>query len=206
MRWVMPEIFHDIPLAAEDDDEMVSRFEDLAAKALPGTADEDQTRFAVLCALGLDDLRASGAEYAGICVTAVGSEVCTATVMAALVDSPDEDGSMTPARTIASGLRRTTPDEVSELELPCGPAVSAIGTRTATLTGDMTETGENLVFPTSFIRVYVPLPNGAILVMELSTATMAGWDMFSTMFGNIVSSIRLFRADGAPVIVPEAAA
>ncbi len=70
----------------------------------------------------------------------------------------------------------------------------------------MTETGENLVFPTSFIRVYVPLPNGAILVMELSTATMAGWDMFSTMFGNIVSSIRLFRADGAPVIVPEAAA
>ncbi|MBC2900768.1 hypothetical protein [Streptomyces cupreus] len=200
VRWVMPEIFHDMPITVEDDDETVRLLEDLAANALPGAPDEDQTRFAVLCALGLDDLQTSGVEYAGICVTAVDGDVCTATVMAALVDSPDGDRGMTPVKTIASGLRQTSTDEISELELPCGPAVSCIGTRNAKLTGELTESGESLTFPASFIRVYVPLPNGTILVMELSTPTMAGWDIFSTMFGNVVSSIRLFKADGTPLI------
>lgn len=206
VRWVMPEIFHDMPVTVEDDDETVRLFEELAANILPGAPAEDQTRFAVLCALGLDDLQAAGAEYAGIGLTAVNGEVCSATVMATLVDSPDDEHGMTPVKTIASGLRRTSTDEISELELPCGQAVSCIGTRDTKVTGQLTETGESLTFPTSFIRIYVPLPNGTTLVMELSTPTMADWDTFSTMFGNIVSSIRLFSSDGSPVIASGSAA
>lgn len=40
--------------------------------------------------------------------------------------------------------------------------------------------------------------------MEMSTPTPAGWDPFATMFENIVSSIRLFEANGEPLIIPDA--
>ncbi|KOV60005.1 hypothetical protein ADL00_25420 [Streptomyces sp. AS58] len=208
VRWVMPEIFHDIPLHEEDDDKAVALLGELADKVLPGAPEEEKTKFAVMCALGVDDLLAAGAEFAGICLTAVDDTPCTATVFVSLVDSPDTELEGVPAavKAIASGLRRVEAGEVDRIDLPCGPAVSCIGTREAKLTGELTETGEALQFPTSFIRVYVPLPNGTSVVMEMGTPTMAGWDVFSTMFGNIVSSVRLFHSDGTPLVTTEAGA
>lgn len=201
VRWVMPEIFHDIPVHETDDDEAVRLLEELAEKALPDAADDDRTRFAVICALGFDDLLAAGVEYAGICVTAVNETPCTATVFASLMDSPEVDGGV-PAvvKEIASTFHALDGADVSEVELPCGSAVVCIGTRESKLTGELTESGHSLAFPTGYIRVYVPLPNGTTVVMEMSTPTMAGWDAFSTMFGNTASSIRLFTADGSPLI------
>ncbi|MER6677112.1 hypothetical protein [Streptomyces sp. NPDC000983] len=206
VRWVMPELFHDLPIDAGDDDETIRRLEELAAAALPGAGEEDRTRFAMICALGFDELRAFGAEYAAIGVIAVENTPCTGTVFATLMDSPDCDGISAQVKAIVSSLREMSNHEVSELELPCGAAVSHIGTRDQRLVGDFTETGEDLLFSTSFIRVYVPLPNGTTLTMELSTPTMVGWDTFSTMFGNIVSSIRLFSAEGTPLITSETTA
>ncbi|MDT9698809.1 hypothetical protein [Streptomyces sp. P17] len=200
VRWVMPELFYDLPLHEEDDDEAIRLLEELADKPLPGASEDDKTRFAVICALGFDELHGTGAEYAAIGVIAVDNTPCTATVFATLIDSPDGDGIPAQAKAIASSLRGTKGDEASELELPCGAAVSCIGTRDSKLIGDLTETGESIVFPTSFIRVYIPLPNGTTVVMEMNTPTMTGWETFSTMFGNIVSSVRLFGADGTPLI------
>lgn len=202
VRWVMPEIFHDLPLHEEDEDEGARLLEELAAKALPGAEDEDLLKLAVICALGIDDLLESGAEYAAIAVGAVGDAPCSATVYAALVDSP-EDEDADPLAAIASSLRREDAGEVTELLLPCGPAVSCIGTRVDKVTGELTESPDGIRIPTWFIRVYVPLPNGTTLVMEMGTPTQVGWDEFSTMFGNIVSSIRLFEADGEPLIIPD---
>ncbi|MBJ6620873.1 hypothetical protein [Streptomyces sp. DHE17-7] len=200
VRWVMPEIFHDIPIHETDDDEAVRLLGELVEKALPGAGDDAQTMLAVTCALGVDDLLAAGAEYAGICVTAVDDSPCTATVFAGLVDSPEAADVRDAVKEIADSLSRLGDGEVSRVELPCGAAVSYIGARDDKVLGELTETGEDLTFPTWFIRLYVPLPNGTTLMMEMSTPTMAGWDAFSTMFGNTVSSIRLFHADGSPLI------
>lgn len=101
---------------------------------------------------------------------------------------------------IASSLRRIEAGEVSEIELPCGLAVSCIGTRQEKLPGELTESDESLTFSTAYIRVYVSLPNGTTVVVEMATPNTAAWDLFSTMFGNTVSSIRLFNADGSPLI------
>ncbi|MFE6162680.1 hypothetical protein ACFQ7F_27615 [Streptomyces sp. NPDC056486] len=202
VRWVMPEIFHDLPLHEEDEDEGARLLEELAAKALPGAEDEDLLKLAVICALGIDDLLDAGAEYAAIAVGAVGDDPCSATVFASLIDSPeDEDADALAA--IASSLRRADAGEVTEIVLPCGPAVSCVGTRIDKVTGELTESPDGIRIPTSFIRVHVPLPNGTTLVMELGTPTQVGWDEFSTMFGNIVSSIRLYEADGEPLIIPD---
>ncbi|MFJ2827711.1 hypothetical protein ACIPC1_08900 [Streptomyces sp. NPDC087263] len=201
VRWVMPEIYHDLPIHQTDDDEAIRLLEELANKALPGAGEDDKTRFGAVCALGFDDLLAAGAEYAAICVSAVEETPCTATLFASLVDSPEVDGGVSGAvREISSSLGRLGAGEASRIELPCGPAVSYIGVRESQFTGELTESGESFTFPTSFIRVYVPLPNGTTLVMEMATPTEAGWDTFSTMFGNTVSSIRLFNADGSPLI------
>ncbi|MFD7435867.1 hypothetical protein [Streptomyces sp. NPDC059861] len=208
VRWVMPEIFHDIPIHEDNDDRAVQLLGELADRVLPGAPEDEKTKFAVMCALGIDDLLSAGAEFAGICLTAIDGAPCTATVFVSLVDSPDTESEAVPTavKAIAAGLRRVKAGEISRIDLPCGPAVSCIGTRDSNLTGDLTETGEALQFPTSFIRVYVPLPNGTTVIMEMGTPTMDGWDVFSTMFGNIVSSIRLFRADGTPLVTTEARA
>lgn len=200
VRWVMPEVFHDIPIHAADDDEAVRLLGELVEKALPGAGEEAQTALAVTCALGVDELLAAGAEYAGICVTAIDETPCTATVFAALLDSPDSVGTRDTVKAISASLRRLDGGEVSRIELPCGSAVSCIGARDDKVIGELTDSGEGFTFPMSYIRVYVPFPNGTTLMMEMSTPTAAGWDMFSTMFGNIVSSIRLFHADGSPLI------
>ncbi|MEU9645125.1 hypothetical protein [Streptomyces sp. NPDC048188] len=200
VRWVMPETFHDIPVQETDDDAAVRLLGELAEKALPGAGEEAQTALAVTCALGVDDLLAAGAQYAGLCVMAIDDTPCAATVFAALVDSPDAADVGNAVKKIASDLRDLGDAEVSEIELPCGAAVSYIGSREDKLIGELTASGEGLTFSTWYIRVYVPLPNGTSFMMEMSTPTMAGWDAFSTMFGNTVSSIRLFRADGSPLI------
>lgn len=200
VRWVMPENFHDLPLYVQDDDEAVRLLGELVEKALPGAGEEAQTALAVTCALGIDDLLEAGAQYAALCVAAMDGTPCTATVFASLVDSPQANDVQGAAKAIAAGLNRLGTGETSRIELPCGWAVSYVGTRDAKLLGELTESGESLVFETSFIRVYVPLPNGTTLVMEMSTPTLPAWDTFSTMFGNIVSSIRLYGADGTPLI------
>ncbi|MGW2682598.1 hypothetical protein ACWC6I_05465 [Streptomyces sp. NPDC001414] len=205
VRWVMPEIFHDLPVREADDDEAVRLLEDLADRALPGAGEEDRTRFAVICALSTGDLMAAGVDYASICVTAVDESLCTATVFVSLTDSPEATGGVRgTAKALAAGLRRTGTDEVSEIELPCGPAVSSVGARETELTGDLTGDGAAETFPTWHIRVCVPLPNATTVIMEMQTPTMAGWDVFSTMFGNTVSSLRLFTADGTRLITSEA--
>ncbi|MFE7210834.1 hypothetical protein ACFU93_12760 [Streptomyces sp. NPDC057611] len=203
VRWVVPEIFHDLPVRETDDEKAVELLEGLVEKCLPGVGEDGKTQFGVMCALCVDALLAVGAEYAAICVSAVDDMPCTATVYAALVDSPDAGNVRGVVKAFMSALRRTGMDEVSEIELPCGVAVSCIGTREEDIPGDLMESGESLTYPTSCIRVYVPFPNGTTLVMEMATPTMVGWDIFSTIFGNIVSSIRLFRADGSPLITSE---
>ncbi|MFH8973027.1 hypothetical protein [Streptomyces sp. NPDC017890] len=200
LRWVMPEIFHDLPVQARDDDEAVQLLEELGDKVLPGAEYDDKTKFGVMCALALDDLSAAGVEHAAICLTVEGGIPCIATISVSLVESPEVAGIPAVVRAISSSLNKAEAGEISVIELPCGAAVSCIGNRDASISGELMSTEDNVTLPTSYIRVYVPLPNHTTVVMELSTPTMSGWDMFSTMFGNIVSSIRLFHADGSPLI------
>ncbi|MFJ9158145.1 hypothetical protein ACIRPS_15245 [Streptomyces griseoviridis] len=203
VRWVVPENFHDLPVRFRDDGEAVQLLEDLTDKVLPGADYDDKTAFGVLCAISVEELTDLGVEYAAVCITVVDDVPCTATLSVFLVDSPEANGTQNAVRDIASNLSRAEAGEVSQIDLPCGSAVSCIGTRSEAVAGDLTGSEESVTFPVGYIRIFLPLPNGTTLLMEMATPTMVGWDIFSTMFGNTVSSIRLYRADGSRLITSQ---
>jgi hypothetical protein len=200
LRWILPEIFHELPINVKDDDAAVQLLEDLADKVLPGAGYDEKTKFGVMCALAIDGLPAAGVEYAAVCLTVSGETPCIATLFVSFMDSPEAMGVSAVVKEISSSLHLAERGEVSIVELPCGAAVACIGNREAEIPGELVDGEQGVALPTSYIQVYVPLPNDTTVLMEISTPTMSGWEVFSTVFGNIVSSIRLFKADGSPLI------
>ncbi|WP_267714276.1 hypothetical protein [Streptomyces sp. CoH17] len=204
LRWISPDIFHELPINVQDDDTAVQLLEELADKALPGADYDEKTKFGVICALAVGDLPAVGVEYAAVCLAVSDETPCIATFFVSLMNSPEVTGSATLVEEISSALRLAKMGDVSVIELPCGSAVACIGNREAEISGELLDGEQGVTLPTSYIQVYLPLPNETTVLMEISTPTMSGWELFSTVFGNIVSSARLFAADGSPLTTSSA--
>lgn len=200
-RWVMPEGFLELPFEAEDTDELADQLLEFAATSLPGADEEVQIQWAVMCALNYDEFIEAGIQYAGFVTTEVEGVRCTATVNVSMTDL-DERAGRRPAGFIATTMRHLDIGEVSEVSLPCGPAVTCVGSRSATVDGNLTQSGEPEAIHTSFIQVQIPVNNGTALVLEMGTPTAEGWDTFSAMFAGIVKSVRFFDDQGSPVVMP----
>ncbi|MEW2523244.1 hypothetical protein [Streptomyces sp. NPDC047071] len=198
VRWIMPEGFFELPTEAEDIDELADKLIDLAREIQPRSTPEMQYLWAAMVGSTYDELVDAGVQYAGFVVTEVDDVRCTANVSVALADLPDE-ARFSPVEGTARALRALGRGEVEELSLPCGPGVSWIGSRRAAVDGSLTPSGEEEPFWTSFINVQVPLSNGTAVVLEMSTPTMEGWDVFSSMFAGVCRSLQLFDAAGNPV-------
>ncbi|MFF1294120.1 MULTISPECIES: hypothetical protein [unclassified Streptomyces] len=197
----MPEGFFEFPMDAEDLDELAEQLVELARKAMPEATFEVQLQWAVMIAAQYDSFIESGVQYAGICMTAVDDKRCTATVSVSMIDL-DERVSSNPVGFIGSTMRHLGLGQISEIELPCGPAVSCIGTRKSSLDGSLTVSGEDEPIWTSFIQVQIPLTNGTAVVMEMGTPTPDGWDVFSSMFAGVAKSVRLYNGAGKPIVMP----
>jgi hypothetical protein len=200
VRWIMPEGFLELPFEG-DLDELAERLIELARQALPGVDEEVQLQYAAMCAANYDEFIAAGVQYAGFVSTEVDGDRCTATVNVSVMDL-DEGAGTNPAGFIATTLRHLELGQVGEVQLPCGPAVTCVGSRPSTVDGSLTQSGQDESVWTSFIQVQIPLNNGTVLVMEMGTPTVEGWDVFSAMFAGIVKSVRFFDEQGAPLVMP----
>ncbi|MET9409465.1 hypothetical protein ABZX90_27420 [Streptomyces sp. NPDC002935] len=201
IRWIMPDGFFEIPLDAEDLDETAEQLMGLARTAMPEADFDVQLQWAVMCAAHYDSFVEAGVQYAGFVLTEVESARCTATVTVSMIDLDAQAGT-NPVGFLGSSMRHLGIGQVSEVELPCGPAVCCIGVREGSLDGSLTESGKDETVRTSFIQVQVPLTNWTVVVLEMGTPTPEGWDVFSSMFAGVVKSLRLFNADGEPVVMP----
>jgi hypothetical protein len=197
----MPEGFFEIPMDAEDLDTTAEQLMELARGALPEADFEVQLQWAVMCAAHYDSFVEAGVQYAGFVLTEVDGARCTATVTVSMIDLDSRAGSNA-VGFIGSSMRHLGIGQVSEIQLPCGPAVSCIGNRKGSLDGSLTASGKDETVWTSFIQVQVPLTNGTALVLEMGTPTPDGWDVFSAMFAGVVKSLRLFDAEGEPLVMP----
>ncbi|MFB6772960.1 hypothetical protein ACFVGX_13420 [Streptomyces sp. NPDC127113] len=200
VRWIMPEGFLELPFEADDLDELADRICELAERALPGADQEVQLQWAAMCAANYDEFIEAGVQYAGFVTTEVDGVRCTATVNVSLMDLDDRAGK-NPAGFIASTLRHLDLGRVEEVRLPCGPAAMCVGSRSADIDGSLTRTGRTESVWTSFIQVHIPLINETVLVLEMGTPTVEGWDVFSAMFAGVSKSIRLFDDNGAPLVM-----
>ncbi|MEU1911651.1 hypothetical protein [Streptomyces massasporeus] len=201
VRWIMPEGFLELPFEADDLDELAEQIIELAKQALPGADEEVQVQYAAMCAAHYDEFIEAGVQYAGFVTTEVDGVRCTATVNVSLLDL-DERAGANPAGFIATTMRHLELGQVGEVQLPCGPAVTCVGNRSSDVDGSLTQSGQNEPMWTSFIQVQIPLNNGTVLLMEMGTPTVDGWDVFSAMFAGVVKSVRFFDTDGAPLVMP----
>jgi hypothetical protein len=197
----MPEGMFEFPVDAEDLDEIAERLVELARTVMPEASFEMQLEWALMVAAQYDSFIEAGVQYSGFVITDVEGARCTATVNVCLSDL-DESAGVRPVGFIGSAMRHLGIGQVSEIELPCGPAVSCIGTRKTNLDGSLTPTGQDEPIWTSFIQVQVPLSNGTLLTLEMSTPNREGWDVFSSMFAGVVKSVRLFDDAGSPLVMP----
>ncbi|MBD0842763.1 hypothetical protein [Streptomyces sp. TRM68416] len=201
IRWIMPEGFLELPFEADDLDEMAEKLIELAKRALPGADEEVQLQYAAMCAAHYDEFIEAGVQYAGFVTTEVEGIRCTATVNVSLMDL-DERAGDNPAGFIAATMRHLELGQIGETRLPCGPAVTCVGNRPSSIDGSLTQSGQDESIWTSFIQVQIPLNNGTLLVLEMGTPTIEGWDVFSAMFAGVVKSIRFFDDQGAPLVMP----
>jgi hypothetical protein len=201
VRWIMPEGFLELPFEADDLDELAEQLVELAKQALPGADEEVQVQYAAMCVAHYDEFIEAGVQYAGFVTTDVDGVRCTATVNVSLLDLDERAGS-NPVGFIATTMRHLELGQVGEVQLPCGPAVTCVGNRSSSIDGSLTQSGQDESIWTSFIQVQIPLTNGTVLLLEMGTPTVEGWDVFSAMFAGIVKSVRLFDADGAPLVMP----
>ncbi|MGX1155363.1 hypothetical protein RKD39_002941 [Streptomyces albogriseolus] len=201
VRWIMPEGFFELPFEADDLDELADQLVALAKQALPGADEEVQLQYAAMCAAHYDEFIEAGVQYAGFVNTEVDGVRCTATVNVSLMDL-DERAGRNPAGFLATTMRHLGLGQVDEVQLPCGPAVTCVGNRASNVDGVLTQSGQDEQIWTSFIQVQIPLSNGTVLVLEMGTPTVEGWDVFSAMFAGIVKSVRLFDDSGGPLVMP----
>jgi hypothetical protein len=201
IRWIMPDGFFEIPLDAEDLDETAEQLMELSRSAMPEADFDVQLQWAVMCAAHYDSFVEAGVQYAGFVITEVEGARCTATVTVSMIDL-DAQAGINPVGFMGSSMRHLGIGQVSEIELPCGPAVCCIGDRKGSLDGSLTASGEDETVRTSFIQVQLPLTNGTAVVLEMGTPTPEGWEVFSSMFAGVVKSVRLFTAEGEPVVMP----
>ncbi|MFJ9345529.1 hypothetical protein [Streptomyces sp. NPDC101237] len=201
VRWIMPEGFFEIPMDADTLDETAEQLVELARSVMPEATFEVQLEWAVMVAAHYDSFVEAGIQYSGFVMTEVDGDRCTATVTVSMIDL-DERAGTRPVAFLGSTMRHLDMGQVGEIELPCGPAVSCIGTRKASLPGSLTVSGADEPVVTSFIQVQIPLDNGTVLVLEMGTPTPQAWDVFSAMFAGVVKSVRLFDESGRPTVMP----
>ncbi|MFF8934852.1 hypothetical protein ACF08O_09030 [Streptomyces paradoxus] len=201
VRWIMPEGFLELPFEADDLDALADQLVELAKQALPGADEEVQVQYAAMCAAHYDEFIEAGVQYAGFVTTEVDGIRCTATVNVSLLDL-DERAGAHPVGFIATTMRHLELGQIGEVELPCGPAVTCVGSRSSSIDGSLTPSGRDEPVWTSFIQVQIPLNNGTVLLLEMGTPTVEGWDVFSAMFAGVVKSVRFFDTEGAPLVMP----
>ncbi|MDQ0764333.1 hypothetical protein [Streptomyces canus] len=192
--WIMPPFFHELPVDAEDADEVGERLGELVRTILAEGSEDDQITMFALYFQITAQLAEAGAEYAGFCLMDMDGRRSTATV-AVYRMSLEKITAGEALSEAYSALRRAYPDDDVQIStLPSGKgdsqAVVRIGGAPFTITAEASPTGEPLEVPRGQIQVYIPLPNDAdMLVFELSTPSMEDWDLYSELFATIVRTL-----------------
>ncbi|MFF4566011.1 hypothetical protein [Streptomyces sp. NPDC001435] len=154
-----------------------------------------------------DEMLSDGVAFFGIGLYEIegGGGVAHCSLTIAVYETGDTDPDIV-AQGVRAALLGDPLCEVSWLDLPCGPAVSAITFRRLLVDGAYTKSGADAELVMGQIQVHIPFPTGPYTaVVTLDTASVEQWDEFSHAIAGIVGSVE-FPSDpdtGAPAGRPE---
>lgn len=137
-----------------------------------------------------DELSADGVAFFGVGLYAVdGGGVAHCSLTIAVYESGTDDQDVA-AQGVHALLLDDPLREVTWLDLPCGPAVSAITFRKLVVDASYTASGKDEDLVMGQIQVHIPFPTGHFTALvTLDTASMDQWEDFSAALAGIVGSV-----------------
>lgn len=151
-----------------------------------------------------DDLLSAGVAFFGIGLYDIGDGggVAQCSLTVAVYESGDTDPDVV-AQGIRAVLLGEPMSEVSWLDLPCGPAVSAITFRKLLVDGTYTRSGTDEELVMGQIQVHIPFSTGPYTaVITLDTASVDQWDEFSQAVAGMVGSVEFRSPETEPETGP----
>ena len=186
----LPPELHEVPVPADPShDDAVA--EQLVAALYPGVGggrEELLERYRT----AVGTLRAAGTLVAAVSSTPVDGQVSGSLLTVDVRPLAGDDDPQVAAEGLLAvqRLRVPPPVEVAHLDLPLGPAVLAVHSRTWVL--------DELRVPYSLVELFLPVPPHAVLVvLALHCPVPAHVEHHAALAGSVAASIRL-----APVEVP----
>lgn len=138
-----------------------------------------------------DEMLAEGVSFFGIGLYDIedGGGVAHCSLTMAVVESGETDQDVVAQGTLAA-LRPDAMLDVTWLDLPCGPAVSAISFRHLLIDGPYTKSGIDEELVMGQIQVHIPFSTGPYTaVITLDTASVEQWEEFTHAIAGIVGSV-----------------
>ncbi|MFH8346243.1 hypothetical protein [Streptomyces sp. NPDC018045] len=188
--WIMPPFLREVPLDAPDADAAAERLHALVTELMPEHSAQDQFRFALGIGAQMEAMIEADVMYAGLCFLEVEGRPTASTIMVSQVehDSTDEESLL---RVTREALERKHPDDEYQIvELPCGPALTRVGSAVFLLDAGWSPTGQPLPVQQSQIQVYIPLPGTReMLIFTLDCPSPEAWELHSELFAEILKTI-----------------
>ncbi|MEU5238636.1 hypothetical protein ACH4UR_27055 [Streptomyces lydicus] len=186
----MPEFVRELPVNATETDAVADSLYTLATDLMPEHSAAEQFRFALGVGAQLEAMAEADVIYAGLCFLEVEGRPTASTILVSQVEHDGEDEAAV-LRTTREALERKHPDDdFRTVELPCGPALSRVGSSGFVMAAEASPTGREELIPQSEIQVFVPLPDTSeMLIFELASPSPDGWDLHSELFAEILKTI-----------------
>ncbi|MEU7584638.1 hypothetical protein AB0B50_44510 [Streptomyces sp. NPDC041068] len=147
-----------------------------------------------------DDMPAAGVAFFGIGLYEIeGGGVAHCSLTLSVFESGSVDQEVA-AQGIRAALGSNPLHDVTWLDLPCGPAVSAISRRRLVIDGRFTQSGEDEELVMGQFQVHIPFGNGPYTaVFTLNTASVEQWEEFTHAVAGIVGSVAFPATTDFPV-------
>ena len=189
----IPEGFHELPIDTAGDEREQS-VADLVRGVYPRASPEVWKGAVPLFASATEMMAGAQLTFAGIGLFSDGPDKVAQCALTLAVAPSDHPTAEVAAHGIREILARTESVEAEYVDLPCGPAVTAISISEVTYDGQYTTTGEDATVRMGRLQAYVPFPTGPYLaVLTLDTPAMDYWENFSVMMGTVLMGMEFHQ-------------
>lgn len=187
--WIMPPFVRELPVDAADDETAAEKLYALTTELLADRPLAEQYRFALALSSQLEPMQEANVIYAGLCLLEAEGRASGSTILVSQVPHEEDEGEV--LRTTREALELRHPDDDYQVvELPCGPALTRIGTSDFVISAEWSPTQQEVLVRQSQIQVYIPLPGtGELLIFALDSPTPEAWDLHSELFAEILKTI-----------------